>query len=450
MKIDRIVSHKVLNDKPVIRIYFEDNPSDNECFNFIKYIEAYDRDNQLCHKAILKTKINNELALVQLIQCPKCRYLLYWTDIIFDNDHNAVSCKYCEPKKEKAETCGATSRLNHVCQKPKGHDGLHHNYTDGVTWAVNQESPKVETVPCKHCEEPIKWHKDHWDHKRSGVLSCIDGKTTVQPNEPDTVLCKNCDMSIEWNQGDTVWRHNHNKSLFCNINKLDTVAQPNEPLDFGLTEDDKTGVKENEALFVASFENTAEKTEFTKPLEAWAMPDGSIETRISNGSQTFVLNKINAEGKLEISDEFAEAIKSRLNYITHEEVNKFATSDEFIEYIKAKIIPEDTVCVIMDKVTAENNPIPLNCLVIETEDGLQLSNEFVDAIKARITPKVDTVEDSEMPICDKRKILDVGDLRYVIDDLFTDVKNGQMSTQAFKEALLDKLIHLRGESNDKC
>ncbi len=236
------------------------------------------------------------------------------------------------------QICGATSRLNHVCQKPKGHEGLHHNYIGGVTWAVIKEIPKVETVPCK-----------------------------------------NCDMSIEWNQGDKIWRHNHNKSLFCNVNKLDTVAQPNEPLDFGLTEDDKARVKENEALFVASIENTAEKTEFTKPLEAWAMPDGSVETRISNGSQTFVLNKINAEGKLEISDEFAEAIK------------------------------------------------------------------------VKIMPKVDVVEDSEMPIGEKLKISDVKAIsnQLMIDEIKAYIDQFQILAPDLEE--VENIINrFEGESNDKC
>lgn len=58
--------------------------------------------------------------------------------------------------------------------------------------------------------------------------------------------------------------------------------------------------------------NTEEKTEFTKPLSAWMTPDGSIEIRISNGNQTFVLHRINPEGKLEISDEFAEAIMEKV------------------------------------------------------------------------------------------------------------------------------------------
>jgi hypothetical protein len=53
-------------------------------------------------------------------------------------------------------------------------------------------------------------------------------------------------------------------------------------------------------------------SEFMKPIESWLMPDGSIENRFSNGTQTFTLHYITSDNKLEISDELAEAIRAKI------------------------------------------------------------------------------------------------------------------------------------------
>lgn len=224
--------------------------------NFFDYIEAYDPDKVVDLIAWLdeQTKANFDIADCHRKQgwpgyhnadCreAKARAFIETKEYIEESHKNLCHktiLKTNEEKTEKSETCGVMSRLDHVCQKPKGHDGLHHNYTNGVTWAVNQESPKVEIVPCKYCEKPIHWdaQKQLWLHK-GDYLYCGTGGQINYPMRS---------------------------------------AQPNEPLDFGLTEDDKAGVKENEhkAMLGGISAKEAQENLKTKLDAMYAKEDSTI------------------------------------------------------------------------------------------------------------------------------------------------------------------------------
>jgi hypothetical protein len=218
-------------------------------------------------------------------------------EVIFDKVPTAQGwvefIKYIEaydPDKKQVEICDNVNGLGYICQKPKGHTGIHHNFTDDITWTViKEEASKTETVPCRHCGMPIEYCQD--DH---------------------------------------VWRHKHHNNRFCNTSVFTKTAQSNEPPDLGLSDEDIARVKENETKAslggISAKEaqgnlytrlkaigiNVIEENESKLNLEGstTSLTDSTFGMR--NGHKEANLFTFTKDGILSISNELTGAIKEAL------------------------------------------------------------------------------------------------------------------------------------------
>lgn len=315
--------------------------------NFVKYIEAYDRAKKIVTGPIT---INNEFTVG----------LIAW----LEEQMLRVTYRPCKIADE-SEKLGEYKALANV--------KLHIQSTiDNAKSA----KPEPDPIPCKNCGKPIFWKPSPYNryHHAGEEYHQYCYGTGESKAESGTVPCLYCDRPIHWDNQKESWLH-ENDYLFCGeVGNISIMRQPttkarpkyplgnplNEPLDFGLSDADKVGVKENEAK--ARPDRDGEVMDYNKMKIGGAPLQFGVTTKEALENVVCGINHArNKEAKakpdhidLDINDANGESV-----YLATLQNDKIVITDEFAEAI-AKAF-EDRPCkpIITKTVVANDSEMPI-------------------------------------------------------------------------------------------